>query len=77
MFKLFTMLKDRSSEQPVTQEELDIACGKKLLDPAKAKAWFNNLEAASKNVRQAFEKQVEASAVRWGSYFLYLFSNFS
>jgi hypothetical protein len=68
MFKLFTLLKDRSSDQPVTQEELDIACGKKGLDPAKAKAWFNNLEAASENVRQAFEKQVEASAVCQGSY---------
>ena len=63
MFKLFSVLKDRSSNQPPTAEELDIASGKKMLDPEKAKAWFTNLEAASQNIHQAFQKQAEVAAV--------------
>ena len=33
---------------------LDIASGKKMLDPEKAKEWFVNLEAVSQNIHQAF-----------------------
>ncbi|KAF8817293.1 hypothetical protein BYT27DRAFT_7074946, partial [Phlegmacium glaucopus] len=63
MFKLFSVLKDRSSDQQATAEELDIASGKKILDPEKAKAWFTNFEAASQNIHQAFQKQAEVAAV--------------
>lgn len=63
MFKLYTIFKLRSNDQLPSEEELNIAQGRKLLDPAKAKAWFNNLEAASENIRQAFERQTTASAV--------------
>jgi hypothetical protein len=63
MFKLFSVLKDRSGDQPATAEELDIASRKKILDPAKAKEWFTNLEAASQNIHHAFQKQAEVAAV--------------
>ncbi|KAF8805090.1 hypothetical protein BYT27DRAFT_7298997 [Phlegmacium glaucopus] len=63
MFKLFSVLKDRSSDQQATAEELDIASGKKILDPEKAKAWFTNFEAALQNIHQAFQKQAEVAAV--------------
>jgi hypothetical protein len=68
MFKLFTMLKARPSDEPVTQEEIRIAQGKEVLNPAKARAWFDKLEAASENVRHAFERQAEAAAVRLQSF---------
>ena len=64
MFKLFSVLKDRSGDQQATAEELEIASGKKMLDPEKAKEWFSNLEAASQNIHQAFQKQAEVAAVR-------------
>ena len=63
MFKLFSVLKDRSGDQQATAEELEIASGKKILDPVKAKEWFTNLEAASQNIHQAFQKQTEVAAV--------------
>lgn len=37
MFKLFSVLKDRSGDQQATAEELEIVSGKKILDPVKAK----------------------------------------
>ena len=63
MFKLFSVLKDRSGDQQATAEELEIASGKKILNPVKAKEWFTNLEAASQNIHQAFQKQTEVAAV--------------
>ena len=64
MFKLFSILKDCcSSNQQATAEELDFASRKKVLDPVKAKEWFTNLEAASQNIHQAFQKQAEVAAV--------------
>ena len=63
MFKLFSVLKDHCGDQQATAEELEIASGKKMLDPAKAKEWFTNLEAASQNIHQAFQKQAEVAAV--------------
>ena len=63
MFKLFSVLKDQSSDQPLTAEELDIASRKKMLDPEKVKAWFTNLEVVSQNIHQAFQKQAKAAVV--------------
>jgi len=63
MFKLFTLFKDQPNDHPPSGEEIAIASGKEVLDAAKAKTWFNNLKAASENVRVAFEKQAEAAAV--------------
>lgn len=70
MFKLYTIFKIRSGDRPPSNEELDIAQGRKVLDPSKAKAWFNNLEAASENIRQAFERQTTAAAVSIYSHFI-------
>ncbi|KAF9543146.1 hypothetical protein CPC08DRAFT_770290 [Agrocybe pediades] len=65
MFKLFTILKARSSSEAITQEEIDVARGKKKLDTQKAKAWFDNLEAASRDIKDAFERQATAAAGPW------------
>jgi hypothetical protein len=62
MYRLFSVLKDRKGE-PITQEEIDIASGKKTLNPGQAKIYFTNLEVASENLRAAFEKQAANAAV--------------
>jgi hypothetical protein len=64
MFRLFTAIKERPADQPITQEEIELASGSKVLDPGKAKEYFKNLEAASENIRAAFEKQSSNAAVR-------------
>ncbi|KAF9541336.1 hypothetical protein CPC08DRAFT_770631 [Agrocybe pediades] len=71
MFKLFTILKARSPTEAITQEEMDVASGKKKLDAARAKTlrssstWFDNLELASQNLKEAFEQQANAAAGPW------------
>ncbi|KAH9069429.1 hypothetical protein EDB83DRAFT_2518582 [Lactarius deliciosus] len=65
MYKLFSILKDRSSDQHVTQEEMDVASGKKVLGLEKAKEWFDALEHTSENLHQAFRKQEEVAAGPW------------
>lgn len=57
MFWLFTVLKERPSDQPITQEEIKLASGAKMLDHGKAKEYLKNLEAISENICTAFEKQ--------------------
>ena len=57
MFQLFTVLKERPLDQPITQEEIELASGVKVLDPGKAKEYFKSLEHGSENIRAAFEKQ--------------------
>ena len=64
MFQLFTAIKERPADQPITQEEIELASGSKVLDPGKVKEYFKNLEAASENICTAFEKQSSNAAVR-------------
>ena len=63
MFQLFIALKERPSDQLITEEEIRLASGEKVLDPAKAKEYFKNLKNASENIRAAFEKQAVNAAV--------------
>ncbi|KAJ7912827.1 hypothetical protein B0H13DRAFT_1516258, partial [Mycena leptocephala] len=55
MHRLYEILKGRS-ESP-TQDELDIAAGKKHLDTTKASAYLGKLETASNSILAAFRKQ--------------------
>ncbi|KAJ6506011.1 hypothetical protein DFH09DRAFT_883395, partial [Mycena vulgaris] len=55
MHRLYEILKGRS--EPPTQDELDIAAGKKHLDSAAASAYLGKLETASNSILAAFCKQ--------------------
>ena len=55
--------KERSADQPVTQEEIDIASGKKTMDAEKAGDYVKCLEMESENIVQLFEKQAATTAV--------------
>ena len=69
MYRLFTALKERPVDHPITEEEINIASGKKVLDSVQAKIYFKNLDAASENIRLAFEKQVQDATA--STYFYY------
>jgi hypothetical protein len=65
MYRVFLSFKERQSSGPaITQEDIQIASGKRVLDPGQTKVYFKNLESASENLRLAFEKQVENAAVQ-------------
>ena len=64
MYRVFMSFKERQTSGPaITQEDIQIASRKKVLDPGPTKVYFKNLESASENIRIAFEKQVENAAV--------------
>ena len=63
MFQLFITLKERPSNQLITEEEIQLASGEKVLDPAKAKEYFKNLKSASENICATFEKQAVNTAI--------------
>lgn len=64
MYRLFTALKERPADLSITEEEINIASGKKVLDSVQAKIYSKILETASENLRLAFEKQTQDAAVR-------------
>jgi hypothetical protein len=45
MYRLFLALKSHPGDHVITQEELDLASGKKVLDVEKAKQYFNKMES--------------------------------
>ncbi|KAN0131304.1 Ribonuclease H-like domain containing protein [Lactarius tabidus] len=62
MYRLYLVMKECSPAQ-ITQEEIEVASGKKLLDPASD--FLSKLESANENIRRAFDKQVEAATSPW------------
>lgn len=61
MYRLYEHLKVRSG--PPTQDELDIASGRKIIDGATVRPHVPQLEKASKNIVDAFQRQaVQAAA---------------
>ncbi|KAF8812195.1 hypothetical protein BYT27DRAFT_7221221 [Phlegmacium glaucopus] len=58
----YSLLKERPVDDPITQEEISIASGKKKLNPGTATNYIKNLEAKLESIRRAFEKQ-EAQAL--------------
>lgn len=64
MYTLFNALKARASDEPITQEEIDIASGKISLEGAKVKDYIKTLEAKTSNIQKAFQKQMDLEVVR-------------
>jgi hypothetical protein len=64
MFDLYLILKGRHPEGHITQEETDIASGKRTLTAEASAEFIGVLEKRSENIRDAFAKQQERAAVR-------------
>jgi hypothetical protein len=64
MFRLYLILKGRYPEGCITQEETDIASGKRPLTAEASAEFIGVLEKQSENIRDAFTKQQEQAAVR-------------
>ena len=60
MYRLYLVMKECSPAQ-ITEEEIAVASGKKLLDPASD--FLSKLESANGKIRHAFDRQVEAATV--------------
>jgi hypothetical protein len=63
MYRLYLAMKEQSLDK-VTQEEIMIASGQKVLDPGEAAKFLDELESTNGDIRRAFEKQAETAAVR-------------
>ena len=59
MYQLFTALKECLVDQPIMEDEISITSGEKVLDSMQAEIYCKNLDAASENIRLAFEKQAQ------------------
>ncbi|KAF8808467.1 hypothetical protein BYT27DRAFT_7096739 [Phlegmacium glaucopus] len=76
MYQLFLLLKQRPSSQPITEDEITIASGKKAFDSTQTKEYIKKLEVASKNICHAFEKQAENATVSLINIFVLFTLNF-
>ena len=63
MYRLYKFIKERGSDNPITDEEVAIASGQMPLDSKKMKEYLDNIERSSENLRAAFQKQAQASKV--------------
>jgi hypothetical protein len=71
MYRAFMSFKERqASGIAISPEDIQIASGKRVLDPGQAKVYFKDLESSSENLRLAFAKQAEQTAVRLRLYIL-------
>ena len=61
MYRLYVLLKGR--DEPPTSDEIAIASGRKVLDPAKATAYLDQLEKASTTIVDLFHRQAEETKV--------------
>jgi len=61
MHRLYLVLKDRK-ESP-TDDEISVAAGRKVLDPAVAADYLLQLEKASTNLVNIFKQQTQRAAV--------------
>ncbi len=60
MYCLYLILKAQLDTDPhvmISDEELDLATRRKILDPGKATEYIKKLESAAENIVCAFEKQ--------------------
>ncbi|KAG2129576.1 uncharacterized protein EDB93DRAFT_117024, partial [Suillus bovinus] len=63
MYRLYLILKSRGT--PPTEDELKMVRGEKVLDPDAAAAYLTQLEQASANLIDAFNKQVNKAFGDW------------
>src|SRR5882762_210608 len=57
MYRLYVLLKDR--DKPPTPDEITIASGHRVLDPAKAATYLDQLEKASTTIVDLLHRQAE------------------
>jgi hypothetical protein len=69
MFCLYLAMEEHASDN-ITQEEIMIASGQKVLDPGEASKFLDELESMNGNIQHAFEKQAETAAVHEYPYIL-------
>ncbi|KAF9001006.1 hypothetical protein BDQ17DRAFT_1244915, partial [Cyathus striatus] len=65
MYQLYLLLKERPSDQPITQEELDLASGKVSLDVTEAGTFLKKLRSQRENIRSAFARQEVNALGEW------------
>lgn len=60
MYRLYTILYNRQHENKKgpTDEEIEVAAGRRLMNPEAASAWLAELEKASNRLADAFNKQI-------------------
>ncbi|THU75934.1 hypothetical protein K435DRAFT_706104, partial [Dendrothele bispora CBS 962.96] len=63
MFRLYEIL--HQSSEPPTSEEIEIASGKKTLNPKSVHAYLLKLERASEDIQKALENQAAKAAGPW------------
>ncbi|THV02013.1 hypothetical protein K435DRAFT_654185, partial [Dendrothele bispora CBS 962.96] len=63
IFRLYEILHQRS--EPPTSKEIEIASGKKALDPKSVHAYLSKLERASKDIQKALENQAAKAVGPW------------
>jgi hypothetical protein len=64
MFRFYSILKSQRPEGHITEEEINIASGRRLLTAEASAEFLGGLEAQSENIKKAFAKQQEQAAVR-------------
>jgi hypothetical protein len=65
MHHVFILLRDRrASGVEITDDDIEIASGKRDLDHKQTKAYLKSLDSVSDNIGRAFKKQAEVAAVR-------------
>jgi hypothetical protein len=62
MFQFYSILKSRPEGQ-ITQEEINVASGKRPLTAEASAKFLGSLEAQSENIKNAFAKQQEQAMV--------------
>ncbi|KAH9022855.1 hypothetical protein EDB84DRAFT_1678365 [Lactarius hengduanensis] len=63
MFHLYSILKSRRPEGHITEEEINITSGKRLLTAEASAEFLGGLEAQSENIKNPFAKQQEQAMV--------------
>ncbi|KAG6823497.1 hypothetical protein H0H92_010023, partial [Tricholoma furcatifolium] len=65
MHTFFLLLKDRCTDEPITQEEIGIASGQVPIDARKSAEVLARLKERSENIEKAFQRQREAAVAPW------------
>lgn len=65
MFRLYNILynRQRDSKKGPTDDEIDVAAGRRIMDPNAANAWLVELEKATNRLADAFNKQIQKAEV--------------
>lgn len=64
MYRMYLAMKERSPED-ITAEDIAIASGKTVLDPAAMMDWFAKYETTTSTIETAFRRQQDAAAGPW------------